>query len=274
GLALIAITISIVTNMSTPTSDIEFSNIDFDQPETLVESKNNLEQVPTNNNEFAFSQPVPIDESIQSAAAENSNLVNNNLDEQFVSNEEFINYRNSVAKVSQAELDVFLVLAKDNHDSILRIKRKEIDTTKIESLVNDKLSVLTRKLENMQASIDENAALVKKHEKNQGWLHNRVTKLEGGTIPWSNKTTSVSIKTKNKIKKKLGSQTKSRISSGRSQSLDWTIRGISDDRAFIRHKNKGRRMKVLLGTEIPGFGQVIKFDPKNERVYTTMGVIL
>lgn len=186
----------------------------------------------------------------------------------FVSDSEFDDYRNSVAATTQPELDVFLLLSKENREAIKELRRGEgFSKEEIITLLSEQNEGLLVQVGNQEKLLVALSKTVKALKKNEGWLVNRLKVLEGKKVASKKKSYA-----KKKVKKATPKK-KSVVNVARNQITDYGIRGIAETTAFIYHKKSKQKYKVQIGTYVKGYGAVTSIDPSNSRVYTTGGFI-
>ncbi|MFA0809414.1 hypothetical protein [Microbulbifer epialgicus] len=162
------------------------------------------------------------------------------------------------AEVSKEELDVFLLAVKNNSDDISKLKaskNKSANTDISKALVDLKITLqdLRKDLNEQKQVVISMTKRLDKLEKNSGWYHNRISKLEGDPV-----STKESIKVH-----RLEVQTESM----------WSVNAASENVAFIRNINTGKPLRVTRGFNIPGCGSVTDIRPETRKVITTSCVI-
>lgn len=172
------------------------------------------------------------------------------------------------ADVSKEELDAFLLSVRNNADEIRRLKASQNagSNSELTSAINDVKTAIQELRDDtraQRASIAEMSKRLETLEKNSGWYHNRLSKLEGNPVPTSKKSrTAESVSQGSEVRRvELKSQSA------------WTVNGASENLAFIQNIHTGKRLRVTRGFDIPGCGQVTDISPANQKVTTTTCVI-
>lgn len=174
------------------------------------------------------------------------------------------------ADVSPEELNVFLLAVKNNADAIRDLQRKSntqqsTDAGELRALrsaladLNNTNKQIVDAVNTLQKNMEELRADVDKLKKNDGWYHNRITKLEGGKVVGNTKPKQVQ---KTEVKKlTLNKQS------------DWMVNGASENVAFITNKKTKERLRVSIGYDIQGCGVVTEISSIRQQVKTTSCII-
>lgn len=170
------------------------------------------------------------------------------------------------AEVSQEELDVFLLAVKHNSEAIARLDSKpQVDLSRLTTGIDDmkaSLQSLKGEVSGIRETLQSNSEKIDKLEKNSGWYHNRISALEGDPVK---------VKTKPRSDKSATQSTSRRLQMTTESS--WVVNGASSNLAFISNTNTNKKLRVTIGFDIPGCGQVTHIDPSEQKVVATSCVI-
>jgi len=173
-------------------------------------------------------------------------------------------------QVSKAELDVFLMSVRNNGDNINLIKDEiskfnakdhSDDLAKLSQQQNEMLKTVSTLIEKIE---EQNKRLIK-NEKNLGWAHSRITKLNGRS--------PITI-SKNKAQKSRRSSSSRKIVNNVSDIYE--VRGASQstNSAFILNKKTNKPLRVTKGFHIPGCGKVVSIETIEQKVVCDSGMII
>jgi hypothetical protein len=171
------------------------------------------------------------------------------------------------ADVSKEELDVFLLSVKNNADDIRQIKAgagSSVDAAEIRNAISDIRSMVEQiriDSEEQKSQIVSMQKNIDKFQKNSGWYHNRISRLEGNPL-----------KTTQSKKENANVTSDVRRVEMKAQSA-WSVNGASDNLAFIENIHSGKRLRITRGFDVPGCGQVTDISPSDQKVTTTTCVI-
>ena len=177
------------------------------------------------------------------------------------------------ADVSKAELDAFLLGVKNNAQDIRELKSKPTNNNiagadysaeirKAILGINNTLEQLKVESEEQNKRIGSIAADLEKLNKNSGWYHNRIAKLEGNSstkLPANKQSNEQVVQKTKRLEMKAESM--------------WSVNGASENLAFIQNIQSGKRLRVTRGFDIPGCGQVTDINPSDQKVTTITCVI-
>ena len=168
------------------------------------------------------------------------------------------------ADVSKEELSIFLLSVERNARDLAQLKSRRSSRVAF-SEIQKAISGIQFLVENIINSSEEDRRQItriqddlNKLQKNSGWYHNRISKLERNPVKV--------------VASKSSSASKARRVEMKVEPA-WTVNGASENLAFIQNIFSGKRLRVTRGFDIPGCGQVIAINPQAQKVSTTSCII-